>query len=173
MLYKLNMKRFCVCFCCLRTQKDESPPNPYMHVSHDGTMVSEEEIRVVSTCKMDVHKFPFDTQRCNITIGSATQHGEGKFVRYMYLSQCCDLHFFFAPLTSAEEIRLFPFSNSSRATQFSREVMKTQGEWEFLQLSIASSNFTFHDRQWEQLIYTVRNKGTDTDGCQIKRKYIT
>ncbi|XP_045923925.1 5-hydroxytryptamine receptor 3A-like [Micropterus dolomieu] len=114
------------------TQKDESPPNPYMHVSHDGTMVSEEEIRVVSTCKMDVHKFPFDTQRCNITIGSATQH--------------------------AEEIRLFPFSNSSRATQFSREVMKTQGEWEFLQLSIASSNFTFHDRQWEQLIYTFTMK---------------
>uniref|UniRef100_A0A3B4UMH1 Si:dkey-49c17.4 n=1 Tax=Seriola dumerili TaxID=41447 RepID=A0A3B4UMH1_SERDU len=34
-----------------------------------------------------------------------------------------------------DEIRLLPSSNSSRATQFSREVMKTQGEWEFLQLS--------------------------------------
>ncbi|KAI3365102.1 hypothetical protein L3Q82_010212 [Scortum barcoo] len=109
-------------------QKDDSPLNPYMYVSHDGIISSEEDMKVVSTCKMDVHKFPFDTQRCNITIGSA--------------------------IHSVEEIRLLPFSNSSRATQFSREVMKTQGEWEFLQLSVTSSNFTFEDRKWEQLVYT-------------------
>ncbi|XP_044033749.1 5-hydroxytryptamine receptor 3A-like [Siniperca chuatsi] len=109
-------------------QKDDSPLNPYMYVSHDGMVISEEDMKVVSTCKMDVHKFPFDTQRCNITIGSA-------------------IHY-------ADEMRVLPFSNSSRATQFSREVMKTQGEWEFLQLSIASYNFTFNNRQWEQLIYT-------------------
>lgn len=67
----------------------------------------------------------------------------------------------FSPHLSVDEIRLLPFSNSSRATQFSREVMKTQGEWEFLQLSVTSSNFTFHERQWDQLIYTVRNSGTE------------
>ncbi|XP_059180018.1 5-hydroxytryptamine receptor 3A-like [Centropristis striata] len=110
------------------TQKDDSPLNPYMFVSHDGKVISEEDMKVVSTCKMDVHKFPFDTQRCNITIGSAIH--------------CVD------------EIRLLPFSNSSRATQFSREVMKTQGEWEFLQLSVDSYNFSFDHRQWEQLVYT-------------------
>ncbi|XP_071319501.1 5-hydroxytryptamine receptor 3A-like [Trachinotus anak] len=109
-------------------QKDESPQNPYMYVSYDGTVTSEEDIKVVSTCRMDVHKFPFDTQRCNISIGSA--------------------------IHSAEEIQLLPFSNSSRATQFSREVMKTQGEWEFLHLSVNSNNFTYEDKQWEQLIYT-------------------
>ncbi|XP_035526941.1 5-hydroxytryptamine receptor 3A-like [Morone saxatilis] len=113
-------------------QKDDSPLNPYVHVSYDGIVTSEEDMRVVSTCKMDVHKFPFDTQRCNITVGSA--------------AHCID------------EIRLFPFSNSSRATQFSREVMKTQGEWEFLQLSVNSSNYTIHDRQWELLVYTFTMK---------------
>ncbi|XP_031171419.1 5-hydroxytryptamine receptor 3A-like [Sander lucioperca] len=113
-------------------QKDDSPQNPYMYVSYDGTIISEEDMKVVSTCKMDVHKFPFDTQRCNITIGSA-------------------IHY-------VNEIRLLPSSNSSRATQFSREVMKSQGEWEFLQLSIASYNFTFDDRQWENLIYTFTMK---------------
>nr|XP_046234039.1 5-hydroxytryptamine receptor 3A-like [Scatophagus argus] len=109
-------------------QKDDSPLNPYMYLSNDGTVTSEEDMKVVSTCRMDVHKFPFDTQRCNITIGSA-----------MY---CVD------------QMRLLPFSNSSRATKFSREVMRTQGEWEFLHLAITSTNFTFHDRHWEQLIYT-------------------
>ncbi|XP_023287131.1 5-hydroxytryptamine receptor 3A-like [Seriola lalandi dorsalis] len=109
-------------------QKDESPQNPYMHVSYNGMVTSEEDVKVVSTCKMDVHKFPFDTQRCNISIGSA--------------------------IHCADEIRLLPSSNSSRATQFSREVMKTQGEWEFLQLSVNNHNFTYDNREWEQLIYT-------------------
>ncbi|XP_032359096.1 5-hydroxytryptamine receptor 3A [Etheostoma spectabile] len=113
-------------------QKDDSPHNPYMYVSYDGTITSEDDMKVVSTCKMDVHKFPFDTQRCNITIGSA-------------------IHY-------VNELRLLPSSNSSRATQFSREVMKSQGEWEFLQLSIASYNFTFDDEQWENLIYTFTMK---------------
>ncbi len=63
--------------CRLRIQKDDSPLNPYMFVSYDGTVISEEDMKVVSTCKMDVHKFPFDTQRCNITIGSAIHYGEG------------------------------------------------------------------------------------------------
>uniref|UniRef100_A0A671XBY8 Si:dkey-49c17.4 n=2 Tax=Sparus aurata TaxID=8175 RepID=A0A671XBY8_SPAAU len=99
-----------------------------MYVSSDGEVILEEDMKVVSTCRMDVHKFPFDTQRCNITIGSA--------------------------IHCADEIQLHAFSNSSRATQFSREMMKTQGEWEFLQLSVSSSNFTYHDRLWEQLVYT-------------------
>lgn len=153
--------------CRLRIQKDDSPLNPYMFVSYDGTVISEEDMKVVSTCKMDVHKFPFDTQRCNITIGSAIHYGEGGVCLCGMLADSVVMGFFFSPLIAVDEIQLLPFSNSSRATQFSREVMKTQGEWEFLQLSVTSSNFTFHDRQWEQLIYTVRNSGTDTDGCHV------
>ncbi|CAJ1080032.1 -hydroxytryptamine receptor 3A-like [Xyrichtys novacula] len=113
-------------------EKDASPANPYVLVSYNGTVQSEDDIKVVSTCKMDVHKFPFDTQKCNITIGSAIHH--------------------------VDEVRLFPRSNTSRATQFSREIMKTQGEWEFLQLSVTTSNISFNDRNWENLIYTFSMK---------------
>ncbi|XP_029689206.1 5-hydroxytryptamine receptor 3A-like [Takifugu rubripes] len=114
-------------------QKDESPMNPYVDVTYDGLVASDQDVKVVSTCKMDVHKFPFDTQSCNITIGSA--------------NYC------------AKEMRLVPFSNSSRATQFSREVIKTQGEWEFLQLSVTRTNFSIQDSQiWENLIYTFTMK---------------
>ncbi|KAG7240169.1 hypothetical protein INR49_027253 [Caranx melampygus] len=109
-------------------QKDESPQNPYMYVSYDGTVTSEEDVKVVSTCKMDVHKFPFDTQMCNISIGSA--------------------------IHSADEIRLLPFSNSTRATQFSREVMKTQGEWEFLHL-LDLASFFISDHRGEKLGFKV------------------
>ncbi|XP_071400719.1 5-hydroxytryptamine receptor 3A-like [Centroberyx affinis] len=111
------------------TEKDDAPQNPYIYMSHDGTVILEEDMKVVSTCKMDVHKFPFDTQRCNITVGSAI-HNVG-------------------------EVRLIPFSNSSRATQFSRKVMLTQGEWEFLDLSVTNDTLNFDRGQWEQLIYTI------------------
>ncbi|XP_034415224.1 5-hydroxytryptamine receptor 3A-like [Cyclopterus lumpus] len=113
-------------------QKDDSTQNPYMYVYHDGKVVVEEGLKVVSTCKMDVHKFPFDTQSCNISVGSAIH--------------CVD------------EIRLRPFSNTSRVTQFSQELIKTQGEWEFLQLSVSGHNFTFGDRSWNILIYTFTMK---------------
>ncbi|XP_034426826.1 5-hydroxytryptamine receptor 3A-like [Hippoglossus hippoglossus] len=113
-------------------QKDNSDRNPYLYVDHHGMVTYEEDMNVVSTCEMDVHKFPFDTQSCNITIGSAVH--------------------------CIEEMRLFPSSNSSRATQFSREVMKSQGEWEFLHLSVSSYNFTFDNRLWEQLVYTFTIK---------------
>ncbi|KAG7222285.1 hypothetical protein INR49_027289, partial [Caranx melampygus] len=104
------------------------PTEPYMYVSYDGTVTSEEDVKVVSTCKMDVHKFPFDTQMCNISIGSA--------------------------IHSADEIRLLPFSNSTRATQFSREVMKTQGEWEFLHL-LDLASFFISDHRGEKLGFKV------------------
>ncbi|XP_008294211.1 5-hydroxytryptamine receptor 3A-like [Stegastes partitus] len=113
-------------------QKDESPQTPFIIMYHDGTISFEGDMKVVSTCKLDVHKFPFDTQKCSISIGST--------------SHCAD------------EIKLFPFSNASRATQFSRELMKTQGEWEFVQLSITNSNFTFDNKLWDQLSYTFTMK---------------
>ncbi|XP_016532061.1 5-hydroxytryptamine receptor 3A-like isoform X1 [Poecilia formosa] len=113
-------------------EKDDSPQNPYILVSHDGTVFYDEDMRVISTCKMDVHKFPFDTQECSLSIGSA--------------------------IHCVKEIRIFPFSNSSRATQFSREVMKTQGEWEFLKMSVESANISLYDRRWELLVYKVTIK---------------
>ncbi|XP_035634696.2 5-hydroxytryptamine receptor 3A-like isoform X2 [Oncorhynchus keta] len=109
-------------------EKDDGPHSPYLYVSHDGIVLIEDEMKVVSTCKMDVHKFPFDTQRCNITFSSA-------------------IHI-------VTDIQLIPFSNSSRVTQASREVMQTQGEWEFLDMTVSRGKLIL-DREWDQISYTI------------------
>ncbi|XP_024141051.2 5-hydroxytryptamine receptor 3C-like [Oryzias melastigma] len=101
-----------------------------MIISYDGTVSMDENLRVFSTCHMDVHKFPFDTQECNISISSA--------------NHCID------------EMRIIPISNSTRATQFSHQVIKTQGEWEFLHLTVSTQNFSFEERKWEMLTYALR-----------------
>lgn len=174
----LKERIMCVCVCCgLRIQRDDSPQSYYISVAYDGTITSEDDIKIVSTCKMDVHKFPFDTQKCNITIGSASHCGEGGWVFWCVFScfhSCLNsqtfLSFFLSFLKTVDEMRLSPFSNSSRATQFSREVMKTQGEWEFLQLSISKVNMTFENKLWENLIYTVRNTQKEKHKWQITLK---
>uniref|UniRef100_UPI003AAA536A 5-hydroxytryptamine receptor 3A-like n=1 Tax=Centroberyx gerrardi TaxID=166262 RepID=UPI003AAA536A len=111
------------------TQKDETILNPYLYVTHKGIVSIEEDLKVVSSCKMDVHKFPFDTQRCSIT-----------FSTVMY---------------TVDEVRLIPVSNSSRATQSSLELMLTQGEWEFLNLLVTNVTFSFNRGDWDQIIYTI------------------
>uniref|UniRef100_A0A3Q3QS11 Uncharacterized protein n=2 Tax=Monopterus albus TaxID=43700 RepID=A0A3Q3QS11_MONAL len=113
-------------------QKDESPLCPYIYMSFNGMVTDEQGIRVVSTCNMNVHKFPFDTQRCNISFSSA--------------------------IHTVDQVRLFPSSNSSRATEFSQEIMKTQGEWDFLQLSVTNSSLTIDKEQWDMIIYTFTMK---------------
>ncbi|XP_068439875.1 5-hydroxytryptamine receptor 3A-like [Clinocottus analis] len=113
-------------------QKDDSPQNPYMRVSHDGTVASEEAMKVVSICKIDVYKFPFDTQRCNISIRSATN----------------DVH----------EIRLFPSMGRSRFAKFSLDILQTYGEWQFRELSVTNLNLTIGQRLWETLRYSFTMK---------------
>ncbi|XP_057682455.1 5-hydroxytryptamine receptor 3A-like isoform X2 [Corythoichthys intestinalis] len=109
-------------------EKDNSQPNFYMQVKHDGTIWMDQDVRAVSMCMMDVHKFPFDTQRCNISLTSAA--------------------------SEYKDLQVIPVANSSRATEFSKAWMHSQGEWEFLHLSVSSSNITMDEKDWAQLVYT-------------------
>ncbi|XP_056433686.1 5-hydroxytryptamine receptor 3C-like [Gadus chalcogrammus] len=114
------------------TDMDNASQSPYVYITYDGNVTFEEDLKVVSTCKMDVHKFPFDTQSCNITVMSI--------------------------LHSVSQLRLTPSSNSSRITQFTRRVMQTQGEWEFLSLAVTNELFVLGDQNWDQIIYTISMK---------------
>ena len=67
----------CVCVCVShRTDMDNASQSPYVYISYDGNVTFEEDLKVISTCKLDVHKFPFDTQSCNITVMSVLHGGE-------------------------------------------------------------------------------------------------
>ncbi|XP_016385922.1 5-hydroxytryptamine receptor 3A-like [Sinocyclocheilus rhinocerous] len=51
-------------------EKEDGPLNPYLYITHDGNVRMEDDHKIVSTCTMNVHKFPFDTQTCHITVSS-------------------------------------------------------------------------------------------------------
>lgn len=56
--------------------------------------------------------------------------------------------------TSAKDIRLQASDNSSEATEWSREVMRTQYEWLFISLTVTSRNASDLEDQ-DMIIYTV------------------
>lgn len=78
----------------------------------------------------------------------------------IYIFFCIAFHlvfYFRISLHTVNEMRIIPYSNSSRVTEFSQEIMKTQGEWEFLHLTVSNSTHTHENRSWDVLTYTVCN----------------
>ncbi|XP_066519119.1 5-hydroxytryptamine receptor 3A-like [Hoplias malabaricus] len=111
-------------------EKENGPPSPYLSVTYEGEVTMEEGVRTVCICKMDVHKFPFDTQSCQITISSI--------------------------IYSSDELKLFAASNSTKTTQQSREFMITQGEWELMGMNVTMDSVYYSERAtWDLIKYTI------------------
>ena len=59
-----------MCLFSFRTEKDKASASPYLIVFNDGQVWLRNDMLVISTCKMDVYKFPFDIQSCNLSFKS-------------------------------------------------------------------------------------------------------
>ncbi|XP_014328392.1 5-hydroxytryptamine receptor 3A-like [Xiphophorus maculatus] len=113
------------------TEKDKAPPSPYLTINNKGDVEVQNDQVLVSTCRMHIYKFPFDIQSCNLTFRSI--------------------------IHTAREIRLQPSDNSSEATEWSREVMRTQYEWLFIDMIVTANNATILTDQ-DVVIYTITMK---------------
>lgn len=51
--------------------------SPLLGVSSDGWVNRAARQRLISTCKLSLILFPFDTQRCRFTFSSYTSYGDG------------------------------------------------------------------------------------------------
>lgn len=60
--------------------------------------------------------------------------------------------------TAAKDIRLLASDNSSEATEWSRELMRTQYEWLFINMIVTTKNATDLEGQ-DVIVYTVRRAG--------------
>ncbi|XP_029914623.1 5-hydroxytryptamine receptor 3A-like isoform X2 [Myripristis murdjan] len=81
-------------------------------VSSDGVVSVGQAHRLTTTCQMELYRFPFDTQTCNITFTSVTEIG-----------------------TVLEMA-----SNGSVLTKYSESLMITQGEWSLGSIKISKVN---------------------------------
>ncbi|MEE6528210.1 hypothetical protein FKM82_030282 [Ascaphus truei] len=109
----------------------------YANVSSDGMMTASKPTRLTTTCALNIYHFPFDQQKCNITVNS-----------YMHLDN---------------DIIMRPLRNSSAMRAESMHWLMGGGEWEFLDLTVYETHAGLRD----QLIYTVlismRTRETHTE----------
>ncbi|XP_030645541.1 5-hydroxytryptamine receptor 3A [Chanos chanos] len=91
---------------------------PYIRLYASGIVSTEELYTTTSSCKMDLEKFPFDTQECTLTITT--------LMHDMY------------------EVHIMPYSNASVLTINSRRNFQTQGEWELISIKNVNETESSH-----------------------------
>ncbi|KAG7244876.1 hypothetical protein INR49_027250, partial [Caranx melampygus] len=87
-----------------------SPVYSYVYLMSDGMVYDGQPIKVISSCRLDIYMFPFDTQNCTFSFNS-----------YLYRLSSMEIGL----LGTAEEIL-----NSSKL------VMSTMGEWELIEVKV-------------------------------------
>ncbi|XP_069072309.1 5-hydroxytryptamine receptor 3A-like isoform X2 [Pleurodeles waltl] len=111
-----------------RTEEDQSPPVPYILLYSNGTIYWKKPMRLVTACSLDLYKFPFDIQKCNLTFGP-----------YTY---------------SVEDIIMVQNTDSKQKTLSSQKNF-AKGEWLLLGLDVFSKNVTNEDRIYSKVIYRI------------------
>ncbi|XP_027886117.1 5-hydroxytryptamine receptor 3A-like [Xiphophorus couchianus] len=113
-------------------EKDKAPPSPFLKIHSNGSIEFRNDQIVISACRMHVYKFPFDIQKCNIT-----------FKSYLY---------------AEHELEIDVERDSSVISKWSREIMATEFEWVFVNMSVTSSTVNHYGYNQTVVVYTVEMK---------------
>nr|XP_013764408.1 PREDICTED: uncharacterized protein LOC102202259 [Pundamilia nyererei] len=113
------------------TEKDRATTNPFLTIYSNGNVSFRNDHVVVSTCKMNVYKFPFDIQSCNLSFKSMTH--------------------------TPREINLKTLENDKVITRWSKDLIETQDEWEFLNITVNNQTSDLDSFQ-SMLVYTMESK---------------
>ncbi|KAM8745869.1 uncharacterized protein AB9X84_016935 [Acanthopagrus schlegelii] len=107
-------------------EQNSAPFVPYTYVYHDGFVYDGQPVRVVSSCRLDIYTFPFDTQNCSFTFNSYLLRMAALEIRHTL---------------TAEEI-----------LQYSKEVMATMGEWYLVGLTAETLHSAASDGEAYQFV---------------------
>ncbi|XP_028424341.1 5-hydroxytryptamine receptor 3A [Perca flavescens] len=112
------------------TEKDKAPPSPYLTIEWNGDVTLRNDLMIVSSCKMQVYKFPFDVQSCNLSFKSAAY--------------------------SDDEITFETIEDGFKNTEWTHQLMRAQYEWLFISLTV--NNKTVNDLIYNQsmIVYTIK-----------------
>ncbi|XP_042369567.1 5-hydroxytryptamine receptor 3A-like [Plectropomus leopardus] len=118
-------------------EKNSAPFVPYTYLFSDGLVLDKQPVKVISSCRLDIYTFPFDIQNCSLS-----------FNPYIHILR---------------DVRLDLSSTVEDILMYSKEVMKTMGEWELIGLSVKISelpswkNETYHEIRF---FVSVRRRAT-------------
>ncbi|MEQ2284524.1 hypothetical protein AMECASPLE_022548 [Ameca splendens] len=114
------------------TEQDRASPSPYLSIRSHGWVEFKNNQVVISSCKMQVYRFPFDIQSCNISFKSIMHPNE--------------------------EIMLYYNGNDTEITEWSREAMQKQFEWLFVSMTVTNKTVNHFGFNKTMIIYTINMK---------------
>ncbi|KAM4614135.1 5-hydroxytryptamine receptor 3A-like [Discoglossus pictus] len=119
------------------TEDDQdSPQIPHCLIYHNGTIVYAVPLRIISSCNLDVYKFPFDTQTCSLSFGSYAH--------------------------TVDDIVMLPSSNSAMVSGKSKDVYVDRGDWSLLDITVTNRTYENEEELYNQVIYKISIKRTPT-----------
>ncbi|KAB0373926.1 hypothetical protein FD755_014182 [Muntiacus reevesi] len=108
---------------------DQTPDGLSAYVSNDGRVVYNKPMRVTSICNLDIFYFPFDQQNCTLTFSS-----------FLY---------------TEESMLLGMDKEVWEIMDDSRDLVRTQGEWELLGINKATPKMSVGTSLFDQIMFYV------------------
>uniref|UniRef100_A0A665X4H8 5-hydroxytryptamine receptor 3A-like n=2 Tax=Echeneis naucrates TaxID=173247 RepID=A0A665X4H8_ECHNA len=109
--------------------QNDSPETPYVYLDHTGHVLDDKPISVISSCRLEIYSFPFDIQNCTLTFGSY-------------------LHF-------ATDIKVYDSSTAEEILQESRDVLRTNGEWELVGIGVNETALILTVGDYSEIQYSI------------------
>ncbi|KAK1882088.1 5-hydroxytryptamine receptor 3A [Dissostichus eleginoides] len=110
-------------------EKDKAVPNPFITINSNGFVEHVRDLMVVSTCRMQVYKFPFDVQSCTLSLKSIVY--------------------------PVEELKFEVLDNSTVITEWTRQMMRNEFEWLFIDMAVEDTSVPHFYQNQSVLIYTL------------------
>ncbi|CAK7298386.1 5-hydroxytryptamine receptor 3C [Vulpes lagopus] len=108
---------------------DQTPEGLSAYVTSDGHIVYNKPMRVTSICSLDIFYFPFDQQNCTLTFSS-----------FLY---------------TVENMLLGMAKEVWEIADTSRDIVRTQGEWELLGITKATPKMSVGSSLFDQIMFYV------------------
>ncbi|XP_074045728.1 5-hydroxytryptamine receptor 3C-like isoform X1 [Macrotis lagotis] len=108
---------------------DQTPPSLSAYVYSSGRIKYDKPMKVTSICNLDIFYFPFDLQNCTLTFSS-----------FLY---------------TVDNLLLGMDKEVWEITDNSRDVIRTQGEWELLGINKATPKLAVGSSLYDQIMFYV------------------
>nr|XP_025033907.1 5-hydroxytryptamine receptor 3A-like [Pelodiscus sinensis] len=108
-----------------QVDEEKTLSRSFLNIIHNGTIHTTQQHRVTIACNLEMNKFPFDTQMCQITI---------------------------FPFMNSGDIILLSNQTTEVVTKQSKLYLLTSGEWKFIKLNIISYEELVGEEDWISVI---------------------
>uniref|UniRef100_A0A8C5PNZ3 Uncharacterized protein n=1 Tax=Leptobrachium leishanense TaxID=445787 RepID=A0A8C5PNZ3_9ANUR len=104
----------------------------YFTIANTGYVSYSAPLRIISNCNLCIYKFPFDTQKCNLTFGPYVQ-----------------------PI---RDILMLPRQNSTEINQIVKEILVSKGDWTLETINVTKETLYNAGEYYSQVIYEITMK---------------